>query len=50
MNSRARGIALETHYIINNAGTSDEKEGDGVVDPSDLLLAPGVNYDHDEEA
>lgn len=44
MNSRARGISFETHQIINNAVTSDEKEGDGIVDLSDLLLATGVKH------
>jgi len=41
MYSRARGISTVTN---------DEKEGDGIVDLSDLLLATGVNYDHDDEA
>jgi len=50
MNSRARGISLETHQITNNAVTSDEKEGDGIVDLSDLLLATGVNYNYNDEA
>ncbi len=50
MNSHARGISLETDQKTNNAVTSDEKEGDGIIDLSDLLLATGVNYDHDDEA
>ncbi len=45
INSRARDF-----QITNNAVTSDEKEGDGIADLSDLLLPTGVNYDHYDEA
>ena len=46
----ARGFSFETNQIANNAVTGDEKKGDGIVDLSDLLLATGVKYDHDDEA